>query len=267
MKHSILGAILSLSFGAIASAQDIIITKDAEKIEAKIISVNRSTIDYKESNNSNGEVKTMLKSRIASISYENGDVEVYNTPNAGSASTDLPQRKVYQPLTCSDMDFVTVKGNKFFFNDRALSRKEVSYAMKNCCPEAFKTYKSGQHTMVAGVVTTSVGLGFCGIGSVLMIVGAALTSEEDEDYYEYDYLDEDEDDFSDVIFDTGLGMFVIGGTATCVGVPLWIVGAHKKKKGFNQFKENCIGKSSAYNEPIHIDLVSHKRSLGLALKF
>lgn len=59
-------------------AQDIIITKDAKKIEAKILEVSKKEIKYKELNNIEGPTFVLETKEISSVIYENGKVVLYN---------------------------------------------------------------------------------------------------------------------------------------------------------------------------------------------
>lgn len=61
-------------------AQDIIVTNDAQKIEAKILEVSRTEIKYKEKSNLNGPTFILETKEISSIIYSNGQVKVYNQP-------------------------------------------------------------------------------------------------------------------------------------------------------------------------------------------
>lgn len=71
-------------------AQDIMITKDGQKIEAKVEEVGIETIKYKKYNNLNGVAYIILKSDIASIMYENGEVEVF------TQKSQKPQKQTKQ---------------------------------------------------------------------------------------------------------------------------------------------------------------------------
>ena len=263
MKKLISATFLFLSLFVFANAQDVIITKDKLKIEAKIVQVNKGSIEYKDFSRPNGETKTILKSEIVSIAYENGIVEVYNEANTG-ARTSAPSA-ANQTFSCNDMGNVTYKEGELFFENRTLRNQEIKNAMRNCKPEYFRMYKSGQHRMVAGIVTTSAGLGFCGIGALLMVF--ADTEERDEYTGKYKYVDEEEDDFDEETYNTGIVCLVAGATAATIGFPLWVSGAHKKSQAIQEFKESFSDRRSSYSEPIHLDLTSHKNQIGLALKF
>ena len=77
MKKTIF-LIFVLTIVQIVMAQDVIVTKQSERIDAKIIKVTETEIEYKQSNNPNGPTFTMSVSKIASILYSNGDVQSFN---------------------------------------------------------------------------------------------------------------------------------------------------------------------------------------------
>lgn len=70
-------------------AQDIIVTKDAKKIEAKILEVSKTEIKYKEQNNLDGPTFILETTEISSIIYSNGNVEVYQQPS--EQQTEFPK--------------------------------------------------------------------------------------------------------------------------------------------------------------------------------
>lgn len=59
-------------------AQDIIVTKDAKKIDAKILEVSISEIRYKELDNLEGPIFILSTDDIVTIIYANGKVVLYN---------------------------------------------------------------------------------------------------------------------------------------------------------------------------------------------
>ena len=71
-----------IAFALIATmslwAQDIIVTKDAQKIEAKILEVSTTEIRYKEFDYQDGPTFILSTDEIATITYGNGKVVVYN---------------------------------------------------------------------------------------------------------------------------------------------------------------------------------------------
>lgn len=63
---------------SLAFSQDIIVTTDAQKIEAKILEVSKHEIKYKEKDNLNGPTFVLETNEISSILYSNGKVVLYN---------------------------------------------------------------------------------------------------------------------------------------------------------------------------------------------
>lgn len=65
-----------------AFAQDIIVTTDAQKIEAKILEVTKNEIKYKELDNLDGPLFVLPIEDIVTIIYANGKVVLYNERQA-----------------------------------------------------------------------------------------------------------------------------------------------------------------------------------------
>ena len=77
-----LSFLLTIIFVSVCSiAQDIIVTKSAKKIDAKILEVSTSEIRYKESDNLDGPVFVLRIEEINSVIYANGKVVLYNQPS------------------------------------------------------------------------------------------------------------------------------------------------------------------------------------------
>ena len=76
----IISIAVSLLVSSFAYAQDIIITADAQKIDAKILEVSKYEIRYKEKDNLDGPTYVLEIKEISSIIYANGKVTVYNQP-------------------------------------------------------------------------------------------------------------------------------------------------------------------------------------------
>lgn len=86
---SIAALLLSLS----AYAQDIIVTTDAKKIDAKITEVSKSEIRYKEKDYLDGPTFVISTDEISSIIYANGKVVLYSQPSA-PAPKSAPEPEV-----------------------------------------------------------------------------------------------------------------------------------------------------------------------------
>lgn len=86
MKHIFSKAIFCMATLLLTSslwAQDIIVTTDSKKIEAKILEVSDLEIKYKEKDYLDGPTFVMATDKISSVLYANGKVVLYNqTPAA-----------------------------------------------------------------------------------------------------------------------------------------------------------------------------------------
>jgi len=60
------------------NAQDVIITKNAEKVEAKIVEISPTEIKYKKTNNLDGPTFILYTSDVQTIIYSNGDVQLFD---------------------------------------------------------------------------------------------------------------------------------------------------------------------------------------------
>jgi hypothetical protein len=84
MKKLILLSSL-LCFTICLFAQDIIVTKDNERIEAKVLKTYDAVIKYALFSDPNGETFLMAKSKIVTILYEDGVVETFENAGANTA--------------------------------------------------------------------------------------------------------------------------------------------------------------------------------------
>ena len=61
----------------ICFSQDKIVVKSSVDIDAKILEITTNEVKYKKSDNLNGPTYSILKSKVISIKYENGTVDVF----------------------------------------------------------------------------------------------------------------------------------------------------------------------------------------------
>ena len=73
-------------------AQDNIVLKNGEDINAKILEINESVIKYKKYDNQEGPIYTILKKEIFFIKYPNGDKDIFS--NINSISNDRSDKKI-----------------------------------------------------------------------------------------------------------------------------------------------------------------------------
>ena len=72
------------------SAQDMIVLRDGNIIQAKVMEINPSEIKYKRFDNLNGPMVIISKDRVLSIKYENGVLDIMNASPAGGQERGQP---------------------------------------------------------------------------------------------------------------------------------------------------------------------------------
>ena len=83
MKKIIL-TIVAIITTTMLFAQDVIITKDAQKINAKITEISSENVKYLDFNNQDGPTFVLSTDEISSIMFSNGQVKVYEQNKIGS---------------------------------------------------------------------------------------------------------------------------------------------------------------------------------------
>ena len=114
--------LLSVLCVSLLNAQDVIITKNAEKIEAKIIEVSPTEIKYKKTNNLDGPTFIFYASDVQTIIYSNGDVQLFDAkPKEVKDTPKVIKEKVEAKKTTLNLEkeksvmadiLITKKGEK-----------------------------------------------------------------------------------------------------------------------------------------------------------
>lgn len=84
MKKLAILATLLLATLQMLHAQDVIITRQSERIDAKILEVSESEIRYKKQNNPDGPTFVLSTTKVASILYANGEVQTFEAQKKAS---------------------------------------------------------------------------------------------------------------------------------------------------------------------------------------
>ena len=74
-KKSFITILVFAALSMSAHAQDIIVTRDAKKINAKVTEINAENVKYKLFEHQDGPTYTLTRADIVSIIYQNGVVE------------------------------------------------------------------------------------------------------------------------------------------------------------------------------------------------
>lgn len=187
--------LVSLLFGYVMSAQDIITKNDGTDIQAKVLEVEQSQVKYKKYSNLEGPTYTISISDILMITYENGEREMYNSNKESDKKSVLPQGVMtLNPWSGKiSVDGVTIEKEMW---DRFFT------------PEDLQLYSSGN--------TISI------VGGVLMCIGALPMG------YSLGYMATSGDD-------SMMGLLIGGGAAFIGGALVSIIGSSKMKKAISNY--------------------------------
>ncbi len=260
--------IVSLLFAACvavgAFAQDLIITRDGQRLEVKVLEVSSAEVKYKEFNNQDGATFILRADEINTVVFENGSVKVFNAPSQAQsqnqtlsqANDKQPAAAVEQPAvveeTLPQVPLFTMDDDIYYLGDRRFTEAEyLAFVQENCQPayEAFmegaKLRKTGWQLLASGLPILTAGIVLCGVG-----VGVGYEQGNKQ-------------------LGDGLcvpGAILIGvGTGLSIGsIPCLIVGSVKKNNSYEVYNEECAPKPTA---TLDFRLQTSQNGIGLAMRF
>ncbi len=165
--------LLLISFMAYisANAQDILILKSGEELNAKVLEVGTQDIKYKKFENPEGPFYTISKDKLFMIKYQNGTKETFGNSNIeNTASKPNIKTAVAQQATTN-------------------------------------SYSDSQHKLQKGKVLTGLGTSFTTVGSALLIAGGVVFGNSYYNYYPYDDIAESN---GIIMMSVGSAVFVAG---------------------------------------------------------
>ncbi len=169
--------LIVLCVGAIVAtcslfAQDIIVTKDAKKIEATILEVSKSEIKYKEIDNPNGPTFMLETDEISSIIYSNGKVVVYNQNAQDTAKEPEKEEPVVNNDDATSQETngrIFRENGDYYYKGSFISAKEVERILERENTAAYNQWKKAHGMLVGGAVCTGIGSGLVLGGLVSLI--------------------------------------------------------------------------------------------------
>jgi hypothetical protein len=208
-------------------AQDLIVTRDAKKIEVKVTEINATDIKYKLFNNLDGPTYTMQKSEISSVIYKNGTIDLFDN--------DKPT--VQQPVEENENSLV----RRDFLD---LKDKEQEEYLKGFNTELYEKFEKGNHLSGEGRSCRLYG----GLGLLTGVVFMASYSANGEMAYYY----------------VGVIELVVGNALLIASIPISIVGGNMKKSVQNEYKEKYLTQTNPKGQ---FQLQLSGNGLGLAYVF
>ena len=144
MKKQIILTMLSLSTLNVA-AQDVIVMKNGDEVEAKVTKVGTTEVEYHKWSNQDGPVYTVAKSDVFMVKYKNGEKDVFDNVTAKSdnspkseSNSSVPQYVEAVPAA-NNQELISLYNREVKINSDAPNEKDASY----CTP-------------ILGVASTSI---------------------------------------------------------------------------------------------------------------
>ena len=152
MKRFLL-SLVALVITSVCFAQDIIVQKDGSTIQAKVLKVTQSEVEYKKFSNQNGPTYTVSTKDLQCINYENGTKDTFVSPN-------------YNP------NILTNETATQFSNDQQL----------------LKMYNGGRNYLKTAKTLKTIGWITAGTGALLAIISIAIGPQDGPNYHTNDYV-------------------------------------------------------------------------------
>ena len=245
--NKFLTLLLFVTISIVSFAQDIIITKDKERIQAKILEVSKDEIKYKKFTYQDGPVFSIDIDEIVTVAYENGEVEIYNEETI-EEKNEMIQAKAEALRKQEAMYGTLIKEDDLYYlcdRDKRTKMDKEAYLefIQDNCPEAYKSYKTGNRLWKAGFGLLGSGLGMTLlVGTPLYVFGIL------EDYEEYRIA--------------GSVFLTMGSLATSGSIPLLVVGGIKRNNSHEVYNDHC--KNRQY---LSFSINAKANGVGLALNF
>ncbi len=236
--------LLALFLSVSAFAEDVIITKNSERINAIILEVNLDVIKYKKSDSPDGPTYTMVKDDIASVLYSNGQVDVFSVDDNNKTQTNQVTNQTQTNFQQSTSSYKTISrmNGEYYEDGKAISRDQYLSLAKKNCPMAYSQYKKGTSILNGGIAMLTIGapslaMGIIVFSGIVPIIPVGITMI------------------------TGSALMAFGSTCICIGVPLCCVGPYKRKKSVETYN------NGANQRDLSLNLVTSSTGIGLSLNF
>lgn len=255
---SLMCLVCQLSF-----AKDVIVTKQSEKIDAKIVEVSDEEVRYKKIGNLNGPTFVIKTKEISTVVYENGDIQTFKEQQTAEQFQEpipLEASIIEQPETLpSQGEYVLYPIADWKMNGKTLSRDDLEAHLLNNCPKAYNQWKKGCDRVSAGVT-------FLVCGAVLEVSGLiCLISYANSYVTDYSYYGSTSYYIkSDGLYAYGIAAgLIVGPICELASIPCLISGGVSRRKAIETYNEECVQSNNAF----YIDLKIKSNGLGLALRF
>jgi len=229
--------ILAGSVGFTAFSQDVIVTKSSEQIRAKIIEVTDDAVSYKKYHDQEGATFVLKKDKIKIISWENGDVDVYEEV--------VSEQNVPSVVESDILPYITRKFGSFHLDNGTVYDRDQfqQFLVEKNLSTIWTQYSSGS-TLLA------TGWGLIAGGTVIEILGLSIVRDGLGGFL------------------IGLPICIVGGVVGIVGIPLAISGSTKKNNAIYDYNTIYAGKPrTQYSQNLTFKAGLTGNGLGFTLNF
>ncbi|MBR1809076.1 MAG: hypothetical protein IJ776_06790 [Paludibacteraceae bacterium] len=184
MKLKILLSLVLFSSAIYLSASDIIVTLESQKIEALITEVSSSEVRYKKASNPDGPTFVITTADIASIIYQNGDVQAFDSqPSQQSvviveqpapAKTSKNKHNNYMVAGTGGYPLQQIGYSKFACGNIQMNRKQYADFLRNNSAFAYSMYRDGVILEYCGWSALGTGVVFIGVLTPFFWPGAII---------------------------------------------------------------------------------------------
>lgn len=112
---------LGITFFKVGLAQDTIVKRNGQKVEANVLSVGTTEVSYKKFENLEGPTYIILKNDISFIKYENGTRDVFNEVKISDQKAENNQKGEVETVE-------PVKSSNYIDKVRVIQSKDPSFA-------------------------------------------------------------------------------------------------------------------------------------------
>ncbi len=181
---------LAMLLCSLVYAQDIIVTTESERIDAKITEISDTEVKYKSATNPDGPVFVISTSKIASIVFKNGEVKTFANTNVAQQNTTVSVREAKEIVFVPGQKIEKSERNdyfsgnsrtKYFYGNIEMDESLYRDFLKINCQKAYKKYMTGYGLMYGSLIFGGLSLGAgvgCMIGGrndeTLLIAGACV---------------------------------------------------------------------------------------------
>lgn len=169
MKRLIATITLILCAAQTLMAQDVIVTLQAERIDAKVMEVSESEIKYKKASNPDGPLFVLSTDKISSILYANGEVQLFGQTQQPKVVVEQPKQIAYNRK---------IEESTVLFRDRSyIVKNDIGIYEPQNLRELlgeieYDNYLDAQRTYGRGATELTFGWLDAAVGILMVVLGA-----------------------------------------------------------------------------------------------